>query len=83
MRPDFAGHDLDAEVVFDRFFGGDDLDRVQELLVAVAPRWCRELRVWKAPGDQMPIDVAEPDALAAAVLAGAGERGETYKALVG
>jgi hypothetical protein len=82
MRPDFAGYDIDAEVVFDHFLGGDDLDPVQELLVAVAPRWCRELRAWKAPRDQVPIDVSEPDALAAAVLAGAGERGETYKALV-
>lgn len=82
MRPDFAAHDLDAEVVFDRFLGGDDLDRVQELLVSIAPRWCRDLRVWMAPRDHAPVDVSEPDALAAAVLAGAGERGETFKALV-
>ncbi len=75
-------HDLDAEVVFDRFLGGDDLDRLQEVLVAAAPRWCRKLRVWKGPRDQVPVDVSEPDALAAAVLAGAGERGELYRALV-
>ncbi len=82
MRPDFASEDLDAEVVFDRFLGGDDLDRVQEVLVAVAPRWCRGLRVWKSQREQVAVDVSEPGALAAAVLAGAGERGETYKALV-
>lgn len=81
MPTDIA-HDLDAEVVFNRFLGGDDLDRVQGLLVSVASRWCRDLRVWKAPWDQVPIDVSEPDALAAAVLAGADERGETYRALV-
>lgn len=82
MRPDFAAHDLDAEVVFDRFLGGDDLDRLQELLVEVAPKWCQRLRVWKAPRDQDPIDVSEPEALATAVLAGAGERGATYRAMV-
>lgn len=82
MKPKFAAHDLDVEVVFGRFLGGDDLDRVQKLLMAVAPRWCGELRVWKSARDQVPIDVSEPDALAGAVLAGAGDRGETYGALV-
>lgn len=82
MRPDFTADDLDAELVFDRFLGGDELDRVQALLVAAAPRWCSGLRVWKSARDQVPVDVSQPDALAAAVLAGAGERGETYRALV-
>jgi hypothetical protein len=82
VKPDFAGHDLDVEVVFDRFLGMDDLDLVQDVLASVAPRWCRKLRVWKAPRDQVPIDLSDPHALGSAVLAAAGERGDTYRALV-
>ncbi len=82
MKPDFADHDLRAELVFDRFLGGDDLDQLQEVLLAVAPRWCRKLRVWKSAREQLPVDASDPEALAAAVLAGAGERGETYESLV-
>lgn len=82
MRPDFADGDLDAELVFDRFLDGDELDRVQVALVAVAPKWCSRLRVWRSSKDQVPIDVSQPDALAAAVLVAAGERGPTYRRLV-
>jgi hypothetical protein len=75
-------HDLNAEFIFDRFLGGDELDRIQAVLQSLAPRWCRALRVWKGPKDQVPIDVSDAGALASAVLLAAGERGETYRSLV-
>jgi hypothetical protein len=83
MKPRFRGADLNAEIVFDRHLGAaDDLDLIQELLAEAAPRWCAQLRVWRGPRDQRPIDVAEPRALRTAVLEAAGERGPTYRALV-
>jgi hypothetical protein len=82
-RPEFGSADLDCEVVFDRYLGADDeLDVLQALLVAAAPRWCSKLRVWRGPRDQRLVDVGRPGALRAAVLAAAGERGPTYRALV-
>ena len=83
MKPTFRDADLDAEVVFDRYLGAaDDLKLVQELLREAAPRWCAQLRVWRSPRDQRPVDVAEPGSLRTAVLAAAAERGPTYRALV-
>jgi hypothetical protein len=83
MRPEFGGADLNCEVVFDRDLGADDdLDVLQAVLVAAAPRWCSRLRVWRGSRDQRLVDAARPGALRAAVLAAAGERGPTYRALV-
>ena len=82
MRPTFADHDLDAELVFDRLLTWDDLIRVQSVLVDMAPRWCRPLRWSRSSRDQVLIDVSEPDALASVVVAGAGQRGATYWSLV-
>lgn len=82
MRPLSGEHYLNAEFVFDRFLGGDELDRIQAVLLTLAPRWCRALRVWKGPKDQVPIDVSDPGALTSSVLAAAGERGDTYRSLV-
>lgn len=78
MRPRWARADLDAEVVVDRFLGGADLDVLQAVLELLAPEWCEKLRVRKGPGDELPVDVGQPGALRAAVLATAGERGATY-----
>lgn len=83
MRPEWSEADLDGELVFARFLGdGSDLDVLQELLVAAAPRWCSSLRVWKSARNQIWIDVSDPGALAGTILGAAGERGSTYKALV-
>jgi hypothetical protein len=83
VKPKFRDADLDAEVVFDRYLGAaDDLNLVQELLREAAPTWCVQLRVWRSPRDQRPVDVAEPGSLRTAVLEAAGERGPTYRALV-
>jgi hypothetical protein len=76
MRPDFADHDLDAEVVFDRVLGSGDLDRFQEVLVS-----CHRLRVWRASRVQVPVELSDPGGLAGAVQARVGEWGETYRAL--
>ena len=83
MRPEFAESDLNAELVFDRFLGaGEDLDVLQPLLAGLAPRWCSRLRLWRSRTDQRPIDVHKPGAMRSVVVRAAGERGETYRALV-
>ena len=83
MKPQFVGHDLGAELVFDRFLGlADDLDALQALLGSLAPTWCSRLREWNGPRDQRPVDIGRDGALKAAVLAAAGRRGPTYAALV-
>jgi hypothetical protein len=83
VKPKFRNADLDAEVVFDRYLGtADDLNLVQELLREAAPTWCAQLRVWRSPRDQRPVDVAERGSLRTAVLEAAGERGPTYRVLV-
>lgn len=83
MRPQFDEGHLDAELVFDRFLAeGDDLDRFQELLRTLAPKWCSKLRIHRGPRDQQPIDADRHGALEAAILAAAGERGATYRAMV-
>lgn len=80
--PDFAERDLNAELVFDRFIGGDDLDVLQSLLADLAPRWSSKLRLMRSPKDQQPINVGDSRALRSVVTAAAGERGATYRALV-
>lgn len=83
MRPSWSKADLNGELVFTRFLGdGDDLDVLQDLLVAAAPRWCSKLRVWKSAREQIPIDAGDRRALSGTVLGAAGERGATYHALV-
>jgi hypothetical protein len=83
MRPDWSATDLNGELVFGRFLGdGQDLDVFQEVLVAAAPRWCSQLRVWKSPRDQIPIEASDLGALTGSVLGAAGERGPTYRQLV-
>jgi hypothetical protein len=83
VEPRFRDADLNAEVIFDRYIGAaDDLDLVQAMLLEAAPRWSSVLRVWNSPRDQRPIDAAEPGALRTAVMAAAGARGPTYRALV-
>lgn len=52
------------------------------MLVRLAPKWSTRLRVWCGPRDHRPVDLADPGALARAMLAAAGERGETYRRLV-
>ncbi len=83
MMPRFAESDLDCEMVFDRYLGIDDtLNALQEALVALAPRWVPNLRVWRGPRDQRPINTQQKGALSTAVMACAAERGPTYQALV-
>jgi hypothetical protein len=82
VQPKWEPTDLDGELVFNRFLGGDDLDLVQELLVASAPKWCRRLRVQFEPRDRRPIDTSDPHVLARAVREEGAERGELYHALV-
>lgn len=83
MSPAWKEYDVNGELVFTRFLGdGEDLDVLQELLVAAAPRWCSKLRVWKSSKEQIPIDAGDPQALAGTALGAAGERGETYRSLV-
>jgi hypothetical protein len=77
-----ASHDLDAEFVFDRFLSDEDLVAIQHVIVDAAPKWSSKLRVWRDRTDQTPVDTSEDDALARAVRAAAGERGETYRAHV-
>ena len=83
MRPKFGERDLDGELVFDRRLGnGVELDVLQPVLRALAPRWCSKLRVWRDPRDQRPIGTDDPGALREAVMAAAAEHGSTYRALV-
>jgi hypothetical protein len=83
MRPQWSDVDVDCELVFDRYLGEtDDLDVLQEVLLAQAPTWTSKLRVWRSRQDQRFVDPSRPGALKAAVLAAAGERGPTYRALV-
>ncbi len=83
MRREWKRTDFNGEVVFDRYLGGAHyLDVVQELLMALAPRWCSRLRVYLWANDQRAIDVAEPTALRSAVISAAGERGPTYRRMV-
>ena len=83
MRPQFGERDLDGELVFDRYLGSDDsLDALQDALVRLAPRWASKLRIWRGPRDQRPIDTSQPGTLRTAILAAAGERGQTYRSLV-
>ena len=77
-----AAVELDLEVVFDRFLGdGDSLERVYEILVRHAPEWSEQLRVYRSARDQERLEHS-PDVFRDAVLKVAGERGETYRALV-
>lgn len=80
--PAFADTDLNCELVFDRSLVARDLDIVQELLAALAPKWAGKLRIWKGPKDQIQVDLANSGDLGAKVMATAGERGPTYRALV-
>jgi hypothetical protein len=83
VKPHFDQSDLDGEVVFDRYLaGGAEFDALQAALSALAPKWSSKLRVWRGPKDQRPIDIGTAGALKAAVVAAAGERGPTYRALV-
>jgi hypothetical protein len=83
MTPQFSETDLDGELVFDRYLGtGDSLGVLQDALVALAPRWVPELRIWRGPRDQRLIDTGRRGALRAGIIAAAGERGATYRALV-
>jgi hypothetical protein len=83
MKPRFADKDLDCEIVFDRYIGvGDALDVLQDVLVTLAPRWVSQLRIWRGPRDQRPIDTTQRGALGAAVMAAVSERGPTYQSLV-
>jgi hypothetical protein len=83
MKPRFADKDLDCEIVFDRYIGvGDALDVLQDVLVTLAPRWVSQLRIWRGPRDQRPIDITQRGALGTAVMAAVSERGPTYQSLV-
>jgi len=83
MRPNFGERDLDGELVFDRYLGdGVELDVLQGALRALAPKWCSKLKLWRDTKDQRPINIDDPGALRAAVMAAAGERGSTYRTLV-
>jgi hypothetical protein len=83
MTPQFAETDLDGELVFDRFLDvGDAIDGLQDVLVALAPRWTSKLRIWRGPKDQRPVDTERQGALSSGILAAAGERGPTYRSLV-
>lgn len=83
MTPQFRETDLDCEVVFDCYLGtGDALDVLQEALVALAPGWTSKLRIWRGPRDQRPIDTGRQGSLRDGIMAAAGERGTTYRALV-
>jgi hypothetical protein len=83
VRPDWGTADLDIEVVFDRYLGAaGELEVLQELLRAVAPRWCRRLRALGSTKDRVEVDVTKPGALAAAVLDVATRRGPTYRELL-
>lgn len=71
---------LDVEVVFDRFLG-DSLERVYDVLVRHAREWCQQLCVYRDARDQERLELS-PEAFRETILRVAGERGETYRALV-
>src|SRR3954453_17818272 len=76
----FASHDLDTQVVFDRYIGsGSELHVLQKLLQEAAPRWSRKLRISVSQRDQRPIDLDDPDSLHDVLLRAIGERGPTYR----
>src|SRR5262249_7722372 len=82
MTPQFGETDLDCQVVFDRYLGtGDAFDVLQEALAALAPGWTSKLRIWRGPRDQRPTAPARRGTLRDGILAAAGERGTTYRAL--
>src|SRR5262245_52913797 len=83
MTPKLSEADLDCEIVFDRYLGtGGALNILHEALLALAPDWTSNLRIWRGPRDQRPIDAEEEGSLSAGVMAVIGERGATYRALV-
>ena len=76
-------YNLDAELVFDKFLGNSNvLDDLQRLLVKHAQRWARRVRIWKGPGDEIPVELNGSAALRRAVVQAATERGSSYETLV-
>lgn len=74
---------LDAELVFDRFLGNEDvLEALQAVLVSKAPKWATDLYIRKSQKVRVPVDFQDPRGLHKAVLEACGERGPTYDALV-
>lgn len=53
--PSFADPDIDVELLFDRFLDKSDLSRLQKVLAGVAEEWSADLRVWRGPGDEIPV----------------------------
>jgi hypothetical protein len=81
--PDWSAADLHLQTVYDRYLGAaEELDVLQELLMAVVPRWGRRLRALGSTMDRVQVDVTQPGALRAAVLEIATRRGPTYRQLV-
>ena len=74
--------DLDAEFVFDRPLGGDELKTLGDLLARHAPHWTRRLRIFRSADHDVAVDIRTPGALAGAVQRAAAERGPTYAKLV-
>jgi len=82
MTPHYAMHDLDLELVFDRFLDADAFEVLQQRLLALVPAWSRDLRVWRSRQEKLPIDLATPGSLGSAVTSAATSRGELYYRLV-
>lgn len=80
--PRYEAHDLDMELVFDRFLGNDEFEILQALVRDLLPAWSRDLRVWQSRGEKVPIDLARPSALGSIVTSAATTRGPLYQHLV-
>ena len=82
MAPDYRAHDLDLELVFDRFLDGDAFEILAQRLRGLLPSWSRDLRVWRSRQEPLPIDLRTPASLGSAVTTDATARGELYHRLV-
>ena len=78
----YKAHDLDVELVFDRFLDEAAFDILQRPMLDLLPQWSRDLQVWRARQDKVPIDVGVPSSLGPTVTSAATERGPLYRQLV-
>ena len=82
MAPSYRAHDLDLELVFDRFLDEDAFRVLERCLLDLAPGWSRDLRVWRSRQEKLPLDLRTPGSLGSTVTSAATARGELYHQLV-
>ncbi|MEA2535960.1 MAG: hypothetical protein QOF11_194, partial [Chloroflexota bacterium] len=72
---------LDLVFEYDREIVWDAIDDLQDVLVALAPRWSQDVRAWRHREHDIPIDMNRRGALKEATVAVGTERGPLYRSL--